>query len=443
MVKYVNVQQLKKNALKKAEIFMAYSELIKNLNRVREYMRDFYIYGFRTRSEYTHKSARSFDNERRRIESWLGRFISYREDQEGRHVFLSADSRTIPSNPLYQAYKSKSFTANDITLHFLIMDLLCGGVSLTAAQMLRRIEDCFAQMPDTDWFPEEATLRRKLKEYTSCGLLKSSREGRNVLYCRNTPSADTLSLSGALYFASEADPVGVIGSFLLDRSPDHRVYENMNLRFKHHYLLNAFDQDILCQLMQARRQKRIVQISMLSPLKERLKGSSRETLHKVYPLRFLCSTQNGRRYLLAHEYGAAGSCVFRLDRILRIRLLEEERKPEPLEEDAEKLTAHMWGASIGNGKMDRLDHIEMVVSAEKKEKYVRDRLFRERRCGSVLPLDDHKVLFTADVCDAMELLPWVRTFTGRIISFTCTNEAVTKRFYEDLETLRLLYLPEK
>lgn len=61
---------------------MAYSELIKNLNRVREYMRDFYIYGFRTRSEYTHKSARSFDNERRRIESWLGRFISYREDQE-------------------------------------------------------------------------------------------------------------------------------------------------------------------------------------------------------------------------------------------------------------------------------------------------------------------------------------------------------------------------
>ena len=51
---------------------MAYSELIKNFNRIRDYMRQFYVYGFRTRDEYDKKSARSYDNERRRIESWLG-----------------------------------------------------------------------------------------------------------------------------------------------------------------------------------------------------------------------------------------------------------------------------------------------------------------------------------------------------------------------------------
>ena len=51
---------------------MAYSELIKSFEKIRDYMRDFYVYGFKSREDYTKKSARSYDDERRRIESWLG-----------------------------------------------------------------------------------------------------------------------------------------------------------------------------------------------------------------------------------------------------------------------------------------------------------------------------------------------------------------------------------
>lgn len=39
---------------------MAYNELIKNFNKVRDYMRDFYIYGFKSREDYTRKSTRSY-----------------------------------------------------------------------------------------------------------------------------------------------------------------------------------------------------------------------------------------------------------------------------------------------------------------------------------------------------------------------------------------------
>ncbi len=31
---------------------MAYSELIKNFEKVRAYMREFYVYGFKSRTEY-------------------------------------------------------------------------------------------------------------------------------------------------------------------------------------------------------------------------------------------------------------------------------------------------------------------------------------------------------------------------------------------------------
>ena len=106
---------------------MAYSELIKNFARIRGYMREFYVYGFKSREEFKDKSARSYDNERRRIESWLGDYMAFRQDAAGKNVFLSVDSRQIPHNPLYKAFKAKSFTDKDITLHFYILDLLAGG----------------------------------------------------------------------------------------------------------------------------------------------------------------------------------------------------------------------------------------------------------------------------------------------------------------------------
>lgn len=53
----------------------SYSELIKNFEKIHSYMRKFYVYGFKNREEYDKKSARSYDDERRRMESWLGEYI--------------------------------------------------------------------------------------------------------------------------------------------------------------------------------------------------------------------------------------------------------------------------------------------------------------------------------------------------------------------------------
>ena len=104
---------------------MPYSELIKNFNRVRDYMREFYVYGFKSRDEFHKKSARSYDDERRRLESWLGEHMQFRQTGEGKNVFLSIDSRLSNHNPLYKGWKTKSFTDGDITLHFILFDILC------------------------------------------------------------------------------------------------------------------------------------------------------------------------------------------------------------------------------------------------------------------------------------------------------------------------------
>ena len=44
-----------------------------------------------------------------------------------------------------------------------------------------------------------------------------------------------------------------------------------------------------------------------------------------------------------------------------------------------------------------------------------------------------------DIFDAMEILPWIRTFTGRITDFRCSKPVVMERFYGDLEAMAALY----
>ena len=99
-----------------------FQELIKNFDRIRDYMRQFYIYGFKARTEFDGKSARTYDNERRRIESWLADYTRADYTSKGKHVYINVDSKEIPQNPLYTAWKSKSFTDNDLMLHFFLLD---------------------------------------------------------------------------------------------------------------------------------------------------------------------------------------------------------------------------------------------------------------------------------------------------------------------------------
>ena len=119
---------------------MAYSELIKNFNKIRDYMRDFYVYGFKSRDDYTKKSARSYDDEKRRIESWLGNYMKFHQTADGKNVFLSIDSRVTRHNPLYKAWKTKSFTDGDITLHFIVMDILPAGQELSLGDIVYQLD---------------------------------------------------------------------------------------------------------------------------------------------------------------------------------------------------------------------------------------------------------------------------------------------------------------
>lgn len=404
---------------------MAYSELIKSFDRIREYMREFYVYGFKSRSQYDGQSGRSYDNERRRIESWLGEYMSFRRDSGGKNVFLSVDSRRIAHNPLYKAFQAKSFTAKDLTLHFYILDILDGG-ALTAGEIAGRIHDGYlSRFPDA-FSLDDSTVRKKLKEYEKLGLLRTERRGREVLYRRtDDPRLNLASWADALDFYAEENPLGVVGFFLLDKGRES------SFRFKHHYILHALDSQILCQLLEAIGERRAVELTVRSL------RTGRYYHRTLCPLKIYRSVQTGRQYLLGYHYQGRRMVFFRLDAVKQAVLLDEDQRFASHMASFAPFDRHLWGVSTGQGR--RLDHLEMTLRVDKGEEYILRRLEREKRHGAVEALDGRTCRFTADVYDAWELLPWLRTFMGRVVSLRCSRQEVADAFYGDVERMASMY----
>ena len=408
---------------------MAYSELIKNFDKIRDYMRDFFIFGFKTRNDFDKKSARSYDNERRRVESWLYDYMSFRQDSKGKNVFISVDSREVVHNPLYKAYKAKTFTDKDIILHFYIMDILADGSKLSVKNIAEKVSEEYLSFFDTDIMPDDSTIRNKLKEYTLLGLVKEEKAGKEVLYSRTDSDIRMDTLSDAIAFSAEYNPSGVIGSYLLDKYKDVPEY----FSFKHHYLLEALDQEILIQLLLIRKERRIAQVTF-KPRRDDTKHVS-----KLYPLKIYVSTQNGKQYLMAYSYGGKRPKIYRLDRILSVKPLEIEPEHELLDTYVDKYATHMWGTSDGYSKDRTLEHVELDIHVGEGEDYIIRRLEREKRQGEVIKVDSETYRFQIDVYDANEMVPWIRTFIGRIERFECSNESVTRRFFEDVEAMKAMY----
>ena len=406
---------------------MAYSELIKNFNKIRDYMRDFYIYGFKSREEYTRKSARSYDDERRRIESWLGDYMQFRQTADGKNVFISIDSRVTKHNPLYKAWKAKSFTDGDITLHFILMDILSRTEHpQTLANIVEQIDDYFFEFDNPRLF-DITTVRKKLKEYTKEGIVKTQKKGKAFEY--HLADIDELPDKDILDFFSEVSPCGVIGSYLLDKSDK----ASDNFAFKHHYITSAMDSEIVYNIFLAMSEKRSITIELTNKNKDRI------VQDYIVPLRIMISVQNGRQYVMAYAPKHKRIIPYRIDNIVKVNIDEVSENFDSLRENLNNMMPHIWGVSTNSFSGDRMEHVEFTVHYDDGENHIRRRLEREKRCGSVEHIDKNTSKFSADVYDANEIVPWIRTFICRITDLSFSNKNLEEQFKRDMEEMYQMY----
>ena len=223
--------------------------------------------------------------------------MAFSPQRRGQNVFSSVDNRSVPFNPLHSAWKAKSFTDRDIMLHFHLLDILDGN-ELPITEIMDELADHLSEF-ESDDFPDESTVRKKLKEYEQLGLINRWKRGRETLYSKEKETINLESWEDAISFFAEAAPLGVIGSFLMQYFPDGISF----FRFKHHYILNAIDSEILCKLFLAIGEKRTVTVK------------TKRQKAEVIPLKIYIGTQTGRQHLLAFSSWKQRFVFFRLDQI--------------------------------------------------------------------------------------------------------------------------------
>ena len=441
---------------------MPYSELIKNFNKIRDYMREFYVFGFKRREEYDRRSSRTYDDEKRRIENWLSDYMQFRNTADGKQVYLLIDSRSRRHNPFYKAFKAKSFTDGDITLHFILMDILADtarkalspeGVpdssaealspsplsalakpeasaddahGLSLAEIVERIDDYLLDFPDAHTM-DTSTIRKKLQEYEKEGIVISEMHGKTKYY-RRAPDPDTIDPE-ALHYFSEVAPCGVIGATISDKQPK----APNPFVFKHHYITAAMDSEILCDLFLAIRAKHYVTVESF------MKRSGQEKSKIVVPLQIRASVQSGRQYLMAYAYSSRNIVAMRTDSIVKVKDGDVCLEFDQYRKQLDKLSENLWGVSLPSGRNQKLEHVSFTVRYKEEEDFIHQRLVREKRCGRVTRIDACTSRFEADVYDAGELVPWVRTFIGRLTEVHFSNETVQQKFMGDIYEMAAQY----
>lgn len=408
-----------------------FSELVKHFSKVRSYVRDFYIYGFKSRTDYQEKSSRTYDNERRRIESWFSDYIRYDYNSARKKaVAITLDSNRIASNPLYNVWKSKSFTANDIMLHFFLLDFMNDGtyrnIDTITDELMERYQVLF----------DAQTVRKKLIEYADTGLIQIKKEGRQHLYAANYPMINHHSsllpgLTDAICYFQAAAPFGFIGSTILD---SFRC-QNTIFRFRHDYLVHTLEDEMLHPILEAIQAQQKITLE----IKSTKNGQLREVV--CTPLKILVSTQTGRRYLCVRKHATQRLASYRLDSIQKVTPLDADPNFNHCLTVFEKNIPYSWGVSFGRSREPEQICMRIALD-ETTEGYIIDRLIREGRNGHVNRLESGVYEYTAKCWDCAEMLPWVKTFTGRIISFSCSNVGVENRFWNDMHKMQRMYLDQ-
>ena len=203
--------------------------------------------------------------------------------------------------------------------------------------------------------------------------------------------------------------------------------------YKHHYLLHALESDVLLDLLAAMERRQCVRIESCS-------SRGNNISFRVLPLKIYVSTQSGRRYVMCWFFKAHRIIFCRLDNLERVLEAKPVHDYDKFCAMAEQMEQHLWGVSMNRGLPLLMPWSMWSLSCASA---VTSRIFCNVWSGKAMrtsgKTDAEHYRFIADVHDAGEMLPWLRTFIGRIESFSCSNKAVEEKFWQDLAEVYAMY----
>lgn len=401
-----------------------FTDFIKHYDLIRSILRDVFLYGCFSRDDYENKkrgSSRKVSYEMRRIQQYIEKdFIKFDRDGKTKLLSLSYDSITNTKNFLVSTYLNKSFTKADLKLYYCIL-LALNHYDKTIT--LKELEEFFVgnELLDYDKISSK-TIERKLKELCdSMGLVTCEKQGRGKSYgiaqdiLRNLKDEEivNLYLVTALYknvlFPNMAgyyfqDTLKQYMSFHRNMTKDYEdVFQYQKLHF--HPII---EEEILWKLIKAISKNRKIKIEY--KLSENRQVRYNKEIVIPYKIRY--DVDCGRFYLVA--FYNERCFVSRLDRIQEIHILDEDYSEEGLIEKYNFSMGKSWSSVHLNGESSPQTLKFKVMIESNSEMYIIDRIKGELKTYSVEKQEENTFVFTKEVNDCYEMIPWIRGYCGKI-----------------------------
>ena len=262
---------------------------IRNYDDIRTYLREYYLDAFKSLDEYGKTTTRY--NKRDQIMYMLGDFF----DESGKVPSLVFDSRNERHNPLYKTFKFKQITKESLRIHFALLSRLAKTNEVTIESLRSELE--LIDVSDEDDIGiSRQTIQNLVNEYVRLGILEElprNAEGKRYRLADSIEDLD--SWKAAVGFFAEVSPLGLIGSYLLDRYGEE---PETKIRQKHNFMFPALDSLILYDLLAAMRSECSAAVRYIN------ESGAAGSETRILPLRLMVSTENGRQYFFAYDYAA-------------------------------------------------------------------------------------------------------------------------------------------
>lgn len=404
-----------------------YNNFIKSYDTIRDTLRTMFLYGSYSREDFTLKqiSGRKYDNERRRI-------LNYLRDDVIDDFSYQGNSKTVRivynkyehlGNFLAESFLTKTFTRNDVILYFLILQVLTVNESpLDAQEILSFICELLPEEEDLDI----STLSRKLKQMVEEELLQVKWNKNKKLYTLAEDIFEDLSdqelkqLYVAVDFFRNTSAINLPGYYLGETLERYLHYErNLGVRegevfnYKHNHLQRIIDDEVISLVFEGIYERRKLEFQYHEEKKN----------EKVIPLKLIIEYYYGRQYLYAFNDGTKEPELYRIDRVKKMRLAEPldrcqsvDSKESLEDEEKDNYTAVLeksWCATLMPPQGVTEIQVEITLN-EHTQSFLINRLLKEGRWGSLQRVDEGKYLFTIEVNDPLEMIPWLRSFAGYV-----------------------------
>ena len=386
--------------------------LINNYNKTRNITRTIYLYGIYNNEHIYEVSQRKLSNEKTRIKSIYATHYKSEYYKNRKYIGLFYDQIYHSKNFLANSYFIRTFTDDDFILYFSLLEIINDkpkGVEEIIGEF-----DSIREDIDTI---SKSTFDRKLSQLCKEGLVEKIPQRKHLFklkeeFFKDFSSEEKVDILHAVMFFVGITPYKVPGHYLIETLKNYsdvnvnNFYDDKNnylgwFSYTNNHIQNILDEIILYNI----EENKAVQIK------------NKNMQCDFYYQYKICDKICGRMYVLGKVIEdnkiTNKDIIFRLDRIKEAKKIKYPKNCNKVERKDLK----MWCASFDPQKENiEIEKVEAIFYINEVEKmYLVEKIKKEKQWGKFEKIEDNKFFFSIDVSDAMEMLPWFRSYEGYVV----------------------------